>query len=282
MSRQVWEVGNRGGPRPCRTPYGTALGVVLGAVVLMATACSSTSSSVPVSSTTTPKLTGSIIVSAASSLTGAFGQLGTMFHSLHPSTTVSFNFASSGDLADQITGGAPADVFASASPTDMATVVRAGDIKGTPVTFARNSLEIVVKPGNPLGIHSLPDLTKAPVVSLCVSTAPCGSTALVALRRANVRLPASQVTLGQNVDATFAAVTTGDANAGIVYVTNAKTIGTQGVGIPIPASDNVTTSYPIAVVRTTKDLSVARAWMAFVLGPNGQKVLRQDSFLPAR
>ncbi len=94
-------------------------------------------------------------------------------------------------------------------------------------------------------------------------------------------LPASQVTLGQNVDATFAAVTTGDAEAGIVYVTNAKTIGTQGVGIPIPTSQNVTTSYPIAVVKTTKDLALARAWIAYVLGPTGQKVLRQASFLPA-
>jgi molybdate transport system substrate-binding protein len=255
--------------------------VVLGTVVLIGTACGS-SSNASSASTTTPKLTGSIIVSAASSLTGAFGQLGTEFHSLHPSAAVSFNFASSGDLADQITGGAPADVFASASPTDMATVVRAGDIAGTPVTFARNSLEIVVKPENPLGIHSLADLTKAAIVSLCVSSAPCGSTAIAALRRAHVTLPASQVTLGQDVDATFAAVTTGDANAGIVYVTNAKTIGAQGVGIPIPAADNVTTSYPIAVVKSTENPKLAQAWIAFVLGPTGQKVLRQDSFLPAR
>jgi molybdate transport system substrate-binding protein len=269
------------GPTRRRRPRGLALGIVFAIVALVGAACGSSSGSTASSSTTTPRLTGSITVSAASSLTAAFGQLGTMFHSLHPSTDLSFNFGSSGDLADQITGGAPADVFASASPTDMATVVHAGDVKGPPVTFARNSLEIVVKPGNPLGIRSLADLTKSPVVSLCVSTAPCGSTARVALGRAHVTLPASQVTLGQDVDATFAAVTTGDADAGIVYVTNAKTIGSLGVGIPIPTADNVTTSYPIAVIKTTKDLTLARAWISYVLGPTGQRVLRQDSFLPA-
>ena len=271
---------------PARLPSGrrssgrVALGFVLGAVALVAVACASSSSSTT-TSTVRPALTGSITVSAASSLTGAFGQLETSFRAIHPSTAVSFNFGSSGDLANQITAGAPADVFASASPTDMTTVVKAGDLDGTPVIFARNSLEIVVKPGNPLGIHSLGDLTKAPVVSLCVTTAPCGATAEVALQRAHVTLPVSQVTLGQNVDATFAAVTTGDANAGIVYVTNAKTVGTQGVGIPIPVSQNVTTSYPIAVLKTTKNADLARAWVAYVLGPTGQKVLHQASFLPA-
>ena len=105
---------------------------------------------------------------------------------------------------------------------------------GKPVTFARNSLEIVVKPGNPLGIHSLADLTKAKVVSICVSSAPCGATAEQALQNADVTLPASKVTLGADVDATFAAVTTGDADAAIVYVTNAKTVGDQGVGRPDP------------------------------------------------
>ncbi len=277
---------DRTSPAPTHRPHGrlsptrVALGPVLGVVALVAAACGSSSSSTT-TSTAGPSLTGSITVSAASSLTGAFGQLGTMFHTLHPATTVSFNFASSGDLANQITAGAPADVFASASPADMTTVVKAGDVTGTPVIFARNSLQIIVKPGNPLGIHSLADLTKAPVVSLCVTTAPCGATAAVALHRAHVNLPSSQVTLGQNVDAAFSAVTTGDAEAGIVYVTNAKTIGALGVGIPIPASQNVTTSYPIAIVKTTKDADLARAWVAYVLGPTGQKVLHQASFLPA-
>jgi molybdate transport system substrate-binding protein len=251
-------------------------------VALVASACSSSSGSSGATTTSAPKLTGSITLSAASSLTATFTQLGTQFQSAHPGITVSFNFASSGALATQITQGSPADVFASASPSDMATVQQAGDILGKPVTFARNSLEIVVKPGNPLGIHSLTDLTKANVVAICVSTAPCGSTADQALKNAGVTIPTSKITLGENVDATFEAVTTGDADAAIVYVTNAKTVGDQGVGIPIPASLNVTTSYPIAVVKSTKNRTLSLAWIAYVLGPTGQKELRAASFLPPR
>jgi molybdate transport system substrate-binding protein len=250
-------------------------------VALSAAACGSSSSTPAVTSTTSVALTGSITVSAASSLTGVFGRLETTFHVEHPATTIAFNFGSSGALATQIQQGAPADVFASASPGDMATVQQAGDISGKPVIFARNQLEIVVKPGNPLGIRSLTDLTKASVVALCVSTAPCGATARAALAKAHVTLPTAQVSLGQNVDATLAQVTTGDADAGVVYVTNAKTVGSQGVGVPIPADENVTTSYPIAVVKTTTERNLAEAWIAYVLGPVGQSVLRQASFLPA-
>jgi molybdate transport system substrate-binding protein len=263
------------------TRGGVALAITV-AVALLAAGCGRSSKTSTGSSTTTSAITGSITVSAASSLTDAFGQLGTMFHTLHPSSKIAFNFGSSGDLAGQITSGAPADVFASASPKDMATVVDAGDISGTPVTFARNNLEIILKPGNPLHIGSLADLTKAPVVSLCVRTAPCGATALEALGRAHVTLPASRVTLGQNVKATFAAVITGDADAGIVYVTDAKTIGNDGVGVPIPPADNVTTSYPIAAVKTPENATLAEAWIAYVLGPVGQEVLRRAGFLPAR
>jgi molybdate transport system substrate-binding protein len=255
--------------------------VALGATAVTLAACGSSSGSPTTSTTAAAKLTGSITVSAASSLTDAFGALATTFKAAHRGTNIAFNFGSSGALATQITQGAPADVFASASPSDMATVQKAGAVSGRPVTFARNSLEIVVKPGNPLGIHSLSDLTKAHVVAICVSTAPCGSTADLALKKAHVTIPASKITVGTDVDATFAEVTTGDADAAIVYVTNAKTVGHQGVGIPIPSSVNVTTSYPIAVLKSTKNRSLALAWVAYVLGPTGQSVLRAASFLPA-
>lgn len=248
-------------------------------LALALTACGSSSSS-STTTTSTPKVTGSITVSAASSLTKAFTQLGATFQSDHPGTTVSFNFGSSGTLATQIQQGAPADVFASASPGDMQTVQDSGAIEGTPVIFARNSLEIVVKPGNPLGIRSLADLNKANVVAICVSSAPCGATAEEALKKAHVTIPTSKVTLGQDVDTTLSEVTTGDAEAAIVYVTNAKSVGAQGEGVPIPSSVNVTTSYPIAVVKSTKNKSLAQAWIAFVLSPAAQKVLHQASFLP--
>jgi molybdate transport system substrate-binding protein len=162
----------------------------------------------------------------------------------------------------------------------MTTVQAAHLVSGAPVTFARNRLEIVVKPGNPLGIHSLADLTKASVVAVCVSTAPCGATADEALAKAGVTLATSKVSRGTDVDATLAQVTTGDADAAIVYVTNAATVGTQGVAVSIPPSQNVDTSYPVAVLTTTTDRALASAWVAYVLGPVGRVTLLRAHFLP--
>jgi molybdate transport system substrate-binding protein len=229
-----------------------------------------------------PKLDGSIVVSAASSLTQTFSTLASEFEKAHPGTSISFNFGSSGALAIQIVSGAPADVFASASPSDMETVQQAGDLAGKPITFARNSLELVVKPGNPLRIQSLADLLRANVVAICVDTAPCGSTANEALAKAKVDLPTSKITLGQDVDSTLSEVTTGDADAAIVYVTNARTIGAQGTAVPIRTRYNVTTSYPIATIKSTKNRSLAAAWIAFVVGTPGQKALHESGFLPPR
>jgi molybdate transport system substrate-binding protein len=267
-------------PHSIRASRRLLMSVSFAAAVLGSAACGRSPGSV---GTTNPKgpVTGSIIVSAAASLTGAFGQLGTRFQSTHPGSTITFNFGSSGTLAAQIQTGAPADVFASAATQNMETVQQSGDISGTPAIFARNRLEIVVKPGNPLGIHSLADLTKANVVAICVHSAPCGATAAEALRKSGVTLPTSKVTLGQDVNATLAEVTAGDANAAIVYVTNANTVGGQGVGISIPAAQNVTTGYPIAVVKATTNQALSRAWIAYVLGPIGQKVLQAAGFLAA-
>jgi molybdate transport system substrate-binding protein len=162
----------------------------------------------------------------------------------------------------------------------MATVEASHLVAGSPATFARNRLEIVVKPGNPLGIHSLAGLTKAAVVALCVQTAPCGSTAEQALHKAGVTLATSKVSLGANVDATLSQVTSGDADAAVVYVTNAVSVGSQGVGVPIPPSQNVTTSYPIALLTGSTDPSLASAWIAYVRGPVGQAALLRAHFLP--
>lgn len=256
-----------------------AAGVVLVAVV--ANACGSSSSAPTTTTTVTAPLKGSITVAAAASLSKVFPALASRFETLHPGTTVNFDFGSSGTLATQIVSGAPADVFAAAAPAPMATVTTAHLVAGTPTNFARNRLEIVVKPGNPKGIHGLADLPKAGVVSLCVASAPCGSTAATALANANVVLPSGTVTLGQDVDATLAQVTNGDADAGIVYVTNVVAAGSAATGVPIPANQNVTTSYPIAVLSSSTDASLAKAWLAFVVGPVGSAALVRAHFLPA-
>ena len=273
--------GFRSSPRISVAHFGAV--TLLAALSLVGAACSSSSessdSTAPTS--TTPQLTGSITVSAASSLSKVFPALATRFKAAHPGTSVTFNFGSSGTLATQIVLGAPADVFAAAAPAPMNKVETAGGLAGSPTTFTRNSLEIVVKPGNPLGIHGLGDLSRAHVVALCVLTAPCGATAAEALTRARVNLLPTAVTRAPDVDATLAQVTTGDADAAVVYVTNASTVGTTAVGVPIPKSQNVPTSYPIAILRSSSDPKLAGAWVVYVLGPVGTAALRKAHFLPA-
>ena len=233
------------------------------------------------SSASATTLTGSITVSAASSLTGAFTQLGASFQRAHHGTKINFNFASSSTLALQIQQGAPADVFASASVKDMGEVQHSHDIAGAVAIFTRNTLAIVVRPGNPLGIHTLADLTRARVVALCVVSAPCGAAAREALLKSKVLLRVSRISLGQDVKSTLAEVTTGDADAAIVYVTDAKTIGRQGASVSIPPAKNVITKYPIGLVKASTNRALAQAWIEYVLSPTGQRALRAAGFLAA-
>jgi molybdate transport system substrate-binding protein len=224
---------------------------------------------------------GTIVVSAAASLTGTFGDLKTSFQTANPGTTINLNFGSSAALVTQIQQGAAADVFASASKATMESLVTSGNITGTPVVFARNRLEIVVKPGNPLGIHSVADLTKATTLSLCALTAPCGAAAQTLFQQNNITIPESKVTRGADVKSTLAAVTTGDADAAVVYVTDAKTVtAAQGTAVAIPDAQNVIAVYEIGEVKGTKDAALAQAWIAYVTGPTGQNVLKEAGFLP--
>ena len=259
--------------RKARAPKATrsslaALSLVLASVGLAATPASAS------------KLTGSLTVSAASSLTGVFTQLGRSFESAHPGTSIAFNFASSSTLADQIQQGSPADVFASASLKDMGLVQKSGDIAGSTPIFTRNTLAIVVKSGNPLHIHSLKDLLKAKVVALCATTAPCGVAAREVLRASKVVVPTSKITLGQDVKSTLAQVTSGDADAAIVYVTDARSVAGQASAVSIPTPQNVVTAYPIGLVKASTHRSLARAWIAYVLSAVAQRALHAAGFLP--
>jgi molybdate transport system substrate-binding protein len=258
--------------------------VALASSALLAAACGSSksndTSAQNTTATTAPSVTGSITVSAAASLTGAFTELGKSFQNAHPGTTITFNFGASSALVTQIQQGSAVDVFASADQANMDKLTSGGLIVGTPVVFARNQLEIVVKPGNPLGITSLSDLTKAKIVALCDSQVPCGSAADKALAANNVSLDASKVTRGQDVKATLAQVTTGDADAAVVYVTDALTVKDKTQQVPIAAAANVTNTYPIAIVKGTKNMALDQAWIAYVTGPTGQAVLKKAGFLP--
>jgi molybdate transport system substrate-binding protein len=230
-------------------------------------------------STTTASASGAVTVSAAASLTESFTTIKDDFVEQNPDAAVTINFGSSGQLATQIESGAPADVAAFADEAPMTKLVDGGLIDGTPEIFARNQLVIVTKPGNPTGIEGLADLADAGVVSLCVDTAPCGRFADQALGTAGVTIPDSSITRGQDVKATLAAVSEGDAVAGIVYVTDASAAGDAVDRVDIPEAGNVVANYPIAVVKATTNGDAAAAFVAYVLGPDGRSVLTDAGFL---
>jgi molybdate transport system substrate-binding protein len=219
---------------------------------------------------------GTITVLAAASLQGSFTQIGKQFEAAHPGVTVKFSFGASSTLATQITSGAPADVFASAAPANMDTVVNAGDAS-KPVDFAKNTAEVAVPPSNPASVTSVNDLAKSSVkVALCEPQVPCGVVAGEVFK--NVGITVKPVTLQPNVTATLTQVETGNVDAGMVYVTDVKGAGTKVKGIVIPADDNASTLYPIATVSSSKEMAIAQAYVAYVLSPPAQSVLAAAGF----
>ncbi|HNJ70712.1 MAG TPA: substrate-binding domain-containing protein, partial [Microthrixaceae bacterium] len=142
-----------------------------------------------------------------------------------------------------------------------------------------NRLVIVTEPGNPNGIDSLADLATAGTISLCVDTAPCGKFADRILADASVTIPTSNITRGTDVRSTLTAVTDGDAVAGIVYVTDAKTAADRVDTVAIAEAHNVTADYPIATLGATTSPALARAFEAYVLSERGRSVLEDAGFL---
>ena len=226
------------------------------------------------------KLRGSITVSAAASLTEAFTKMGTDFQKTNKGTTVTFNYAASSTLAQQIQGGAPADVFASADGANMQKLVAGGEVTTDPIDFASNVLTIVVKPGNPKNVKSLGDLANLGVISLCAPAVPCGKYAAQAFSQLGVTIPPEKTTLGADAKATLAAVATGDADAGVVYATDARAVGKTVQAVKIPASQNVLAAYPIAPIAATQNASLANGWIKYVTSARGQKTLKSFGFLP--
>jgi molybdate transport system substrate-binding protein len=191
---------------------------------------------------------------------------------------VRFNFASSSSLVSQIQSGAPSDVFAAADVTSFDKLLATGNVAKQPKVFARNSMQLVVKPGNPLRISSVADLPKASVISLCAKAAPCGVYAATVLSRYGVAISESKITRGIDAAATLNAVSTGDADAAIVYATDAMLVKKQVTVVPIPVGKNVKAMYGIGVVRGSKNSKQAEAFVSFVLSPVGQKVLNLFGF----
>ena len=250
------------------------------AVVTLAAACSSSSTTSPsAGSAASGKVSGTLVVFAATSLTDAFDRIGAQFEKAHPGVTVKFNYNGSSSLATAINQGAPADVFASAAPANMKTVTDAGDATGTPQVFTRNTGEIMVEKGNPKKITSVKDLANPAIkVAVCAPEVPCGAVATAIFKNAGVTVkPVSEET---NVGGVVTKVTLGEVDAGIVYVTDVKANEAKATGVPIPSDQNDVTEYPIVEVKGAPNASGAKAFISYVMGPAGQQVLASFGFMP--
>ena len=224
--------------------------------------------------------TTSLRIAATSSLTEVFNDIGEQFMLANPDITIAFNFASSSDLALQISQGLPADVFASADVKNMAKVTDAGLLHGQPIAFATNSLEIVVEKGNPLNIDSLAQIaTPGLLFVTCPIEVPIGGYTAEVLRNAGVTVtPAS---LEENVKGILTKVSLGEADAGIVYRTDILAAGNLVTGVPIADNVNVTTKYLIGALRDSQNQDASQRFIIFLSSEQGQKIFSQFGFGPA-
>ena len=220
---------------------------------------------------------GDVLVFAAASLTDAFNELGSTFTEDNPDATVTFNFASSSQLATQITEGAPADVFASADTANMDKLVEAGLNGDEPEIFATNLLTIIVAPDNPLGIAGVEDLANTDILTaICAAEVPCGRYANEIFTNAGITV--TPVSLEQNVRGVVTKVTAGEADAGIVYETDVLAAGDEASGVEIPEDINVLAEYAIASVGESQNVEVADAFIEFVNGEEAQAILEEYGF----
>ena len=257
----------------------SAITAVAAAALLLVAGCGSSSNggtNAGGSPSASAKPTGSITVLAASSLTEAFNQIAKGFEAANPGTTVTLSFAASSALAQQITSGAPADVFASASTKNMDQVVSAGGAS-TSTPFAKNVMEIATPPSNPANVTSVNDLAKSSVkVALCQPQVPCGSTAQQVFT--NAKITVTPVTQEPDVKSVLSKVTLGEVDAGMVYVTDVKAAGDKVKGVEIASDVNASTTYPIAALSKAPNPTTAAAFVAYVLSPAGQQVLSAAGF----
>lgn len=221
-----------------------------------------------------------VTVLAAASLTDVFEELKPQFEAANPTADLRFSFGASSDLATQIVNGAPADVFASANERQMKVVTDAGKAAGTPEPFTTNVLTIVTPPDNPKNIRSFADLAKPDVTELvCAPQVPCGAATEQIEKATKITLsPASEE---PDVRSVLAKVQAGEADAGLVYVTDARSAEGKVKQINFPESKGAVNVYPIVAVSGAPQAQLAEAFVKFVLGPEGQRELTEAGFTPA-
>ncbi|HYM97338.1 MAG TPA: molybdate ABC transporter substrate-binding protein [Candidatus Sulfotelmatobacter sp.] len=249
--------------------------VAIAALVLLAGCGGSASSGCALATCGALPSPSTLTVFAAASLQPAFDRIGSQLKTQQNITTT-FNYAGTQTLTAQLTQGAPADVFASADTAHMKTVQDAGLLSGQAKVFAHNRLEIAVPKGNPKGIHSLADLSRAGLVVVLADTSvPAGKYAQQALAKAGVTVKPASLEL--QVTAVLSKVALGEADAGIVYVSDIVTSGKVD-GIPIPDDQNVVAEYPIATLAGAQSRGPADLFVSFVLSAAGQAILEQAGF----
>ncbi|MFD9129354.1 molybdate ABC transporter substrate-binding protein [Kitasatospora sp. NPDC059571] len=221
------------------------------------------------------KVSGAVTVFAAASLKETFTALGKKFEAANPGTEVTFNFGGSSALAQSIVSGAPADVFAAASPATMKTVTDAKAAAGAPKVFVRNTLEIAVPKGNPKHVAGLKDLTGIKV-ALCAKEVPCGAAALKALQAAGVNV--TPVTQEQDVKGALTKVELGEVDASLVYRTDVKADAAKIDGVDFPEAAKAVNDYPIAALAKAPNAAAAAAFVAYIESAEAQQALTAAGF----
>ncbi|WP_432757844.1 molybdate ABC transporter substrate-binding protein [Saccharopolyspora erythraea] len=216
-----------------------------------------------------------LTVLAAASLTESFDEIGRRFSAEHPGVRVQFDYQGSSTLAEQVNQGRGADVFASADTRNMDKA--AANLAAPAETFATNRLAIAVPKGNPARVASLADLA-APgrVVVVCAPQVPCGSATEKVEQAAGVRLqPSSEE---DDVKAVLQKVSAGEADAGLVYVTDARSAAGEVDSVEFPESGKAVNTYPIAALKNAPQAELAKQFLAYVRGPAGREVLTAHGF----
>lgn len=247
---------------------------VVAALVLAG--CSAPAATTDTNPDTKTAQTRTLTVFAAASLTGAFTDLATGFEADHPGTQVRFTFDGSSSLVDQLAGGAKADLFASADEKNMQRAVEAKTVTGEPKIFATNTLTLVTEPNNPAKITGLNGSLDGKKLVVCATGVPCGNATDQLAKNLGVTL--KPVSEEQKVTDVLGKVTSGEADAGVVYRTDAKTAGDKVTTVPIAGADTVINRYPIATVASTNEAALANDFVGYVTSAKGQAILNQFDF----
>jgi molybdate transport system substrate-binding protein len=274
-----------GGSPATGTPAPTSEPTVANTAPVGATAVS------PSTTGTVAAVSGTLTVVAAASLTESFTEIKDIFEKANPGVTVQYNFGGSPTLVTQLTQGAPADLFASADQPNMDNAVKGGVIAGTPQIFAKNKLVIIVPKENKAGITTPKDLAKPGIkFDTAQASVPVGAYTQQALDNFS-KLPdygpdfkasvhTNTVSQEDNVKAIVQKVQLGEADAGIVYATDAQAAKDKLTIIAIPDAQNVIATYPVALVKGAKQAALGQKFVDFLLSADGQAILQKYGFAP--